>query len=80
MQDQFRTREQAEDTETESETGGETGGDCSDVCSVASSELEMEEELALPDPATADLAAVPLGSLDYEHLMNYFESLKESAA
>jgi hypothetical protein len=23
---------------------------------------------------------VALGSLDYEHLMNYFESLKESAA
>jgi len=31
--------------------------------------------------ATAtDLNSVPLGSLDYEHLMNYFESLKESAA
>ena len=27
-----------------------------------------------------DLNSVPLGSLDYEHLMNYFESLKESAA
>jgi len=28
----------------------------------------------------ADLNSVPLGSLDYEHLMNYFESLKESSA
>ena len=28
---------------------------------------------------TTDLNSVPLGSLDYEHLMNYFESLKESA-
>ena len=27
-----------------------------------------------------DLNSVPLGSLDYEHLMNYFECLKESAA
>jgi len=27
-----------------------------------------------------DLNSVPLGSLDYEHLMNYFESLKESSA
>ena len=33
------------------------------------------------NPATsADLNSVPLGSLDYSHLMNYFESLKESAA
>jgi len=30
--------------------------------------------------ANADLNSVPLGSLDYEHLMNYFESLKESSA
>ena len=28
----------------------------------------------------SDLNSVPLGSLDYEHLMNYFESLKESSA
>jgi transmembrane protein 132 len=27
-----------------------------------------------------DLNSVPLGSLDYEHLMNYFETLKESSA
>eukprot|EP00092_Neocalanus_flemingeri_P018939 GFUD01020515.1.p1 GENE.GFUD01020515.1~~GFUD01020515.1.p1 ORF type:complete len:1459 (-),score=271.45 GFUD01020515.1:1899-6275(-) len=31
-------------------------------------------------PTNADLNSVPLGSLDYEHLMNYFESLKESSA
>jgi len=28
----------------------------------------------------ANLDSVALGSLDYEHLMNYFESLKESSA
>ena len=87
---------------------------CSSVCSVDSGELEMAEDLALPDPSSAlsspgsslsrhnnnnnqlpdlvedrkvlspgtsrDLDDVPLGSLDYEQLMGYFEALKESAA
>jgi hypothetical protein len=30
--------------------------------------------------AASDLDAVAIGALDYEHLMNYFEGLKESAA
>ena len=32
------------------------------------------------DNNPANLDSVALGSLDYEHLMNYFESLKESSA
>ena len=54
------------------------------------SSLSRREKRKLPDlvedrrtlsPATArDLNEVPLGSLDYEQLMGYFEALKESAA
>lgn len=39
-----------------------------------------DDNKRLLNAANTDLNSVPLGSLDYEHLMNYFESLKESAA
>lgn len=41
---------------------------------------EMVDNASLDNSRPGDLNSVPLGSLDYEHLMNYFESLKESAA
>ena len=41
---------------------------------------EMVDNASLDNNRPGDLNSVPLGSLDYEHLMNYFESLKESAA
>ena len=41
---------------------------------------ETVDNASLDNSRPGDLSAVPLGSLDYEHLMNYFESLKESAA
>jgi hypothetical protein len=55
---------------------------CSSVCSADSDELERELEPGSPvgRPAAAALDSVALGSLDYDQLMGYFESLKESSA
>ena len=42
---------------------------------------DLVENRKILSPATSrDLNEVPLGSLDYEQLMSYFEALKESAA
>ena len=46
----------------------------------SNSDLSEQQSNNLSGHQSTDINSVPLGSLDYEHLMNYFESLKESSA
>ena len=85
--------EAADTTEAETEASDTEADNCSSVCSADSEELDQAPSgaasaasvspagsLARRRAEAAELSSVPLGSLDYEHLMNYFECLKESAA
>ena len=89
----FLPSEAADTTEAETEASDTEADNCSSVCSADSEELDQAPSgaasaasvspagsLARRRAEAADLSSVPLGSLDYEHLMNYFECLKESAA
>ena len=72
--------------EMEEEAGAEDTGHSASVSPSGSlsrrspQRQETVDNASLDNSRPGDLSSVPLGSLDYEHLMNYFESLKESAA